>query len=407
MKILYFGEGPWVGTGLAQVTRNILDPLHAAGHQIELVAMNHFYTVEHPEKLPYVIHACPSDDCTNMAKALERIHEGDYDAFIYSADFGRYKEIFDALFEERSKRFFYTIMYSPIDCDIIPEKSFELLRAINVAVTYTHHGADVIGTQLSEKDSGISVIPLACEPDRFYPLSPEERRAARKDLFHIEDDDYFLVVNVNRNQPRKDLGRCIAIYHEFHKKYPYGALYLHCQVQEVTGNVKDMANSVGAFYECIYTGEDFGPFNGFSFETMNRIYNAADCLFSTSTGEGWGLSTTEAMAAGCPVVVPGNTANLEIVGKNEERGLLIKSGGDIDHLTWLYGMVDNPRETVHTSSAIQKLSYVHNNRSEMRIKAGRAREWCEAHDKAYVGQKWVGLFQALESKQESEKAHAA
>jgi glycosyltransferase involved in cell wall biosynthesis len=44
---------------------------------------------------------------------------------------------------------------------------------------------------------------------------------------------------------------------------------------------------------------------------------------STSLGEGWGLSTTEAMACGTPVVMPRHTANIEIIGDKEERGLLV------------------------------------------------------------------------------------
>lgn len=394
MKLLYFGESPWVGTGLAQVTRNILDPLVADGHTVECVAMNHFYEVSEPEKLPYVIHPCPADDSSNQKKAVERIQSGDYDAFMYSADFGRHEDVFKALFEEQKKREFFSIIYSPVDCDIIPPNSFSVLESFNVRITYTHHAKRVIESQ--NPDAGVHVIPLACEPDRFYPLAPEERRAARRDLFSIEDDDYFLVINVNRNQPRKDLGRCIAIYHQFHQWHPHGRIYLHCKHQDGAGHVPTQAHALGAFQECIFTNESFSLFNGFNFETMNRIYNAADCLFSTSTGEGWGLSTTESMCAGTPVVVPNNTAFTEIVGEHEERGYLVQTGGDIDHLTWLYGMVDNPRDAVHAKAAIAKLEQVYQHREEAKEKAGRAREWCLHNTKEQVGEQWRNLFRCLE-----------
>ncbi len=52
-----------------------------------------------------------------------------------------------------------------------------------------------------------------------------------------------------------------------------------------------------------------------SIESLVEIYNVADILVSTSLNEGFGLPLLEAMACGCPVVAPHNSAMIEIVSE--------------------------------------------------------------------------------------------
>jgi glycosyltransferase involved in cell wall biosynthesis len=60
----------------------------------------------------------------------------------------------------------------------------------------------------------------------------------------------------------------------------------------------------------------------------------ADLLITTTTGEGWGLSITEAMASKLPVVAPNHTACREIIGSDWDRGFLVESGGKDGTFTW-------------------------------------------------------------------------
>jgi glycosyltransferase involved in cell wall biosynthesis len=45
---------------------------------------------------------------------------------------------------------------------------------------------------------------------------------------------------------------------------------------------------------------------------MNEIYNCLDVFVNTTTAEGWGLSVTEAMSVGLPIVCPVHTSLHEI-----------------------------------------------------------------------------------------------
>ena len=405
MKLLLYGESPCISTGLAQVSRTILDALVEDGHEIEVVAINHYLKEYDENRFPYTIHPCPLGDCTNEEIAVDRILNGDYDVFMYSSDFGRYGEIFKSLAKAREERFFFSIGYFPIDCETISPQTFDCLDLFNVQITYTEHGKRTIDK--IRPGFNVSVIPLACEPDVFYPLSEEERRLARKELFDIENDDLFLCLSVNRNQPRKDLGRLLQIFHEFHKKHDNSMLYMHCKQEDVGGSVPTMAHAIGMKLigegtEIIFTRPDFCVTNGYKWDIMNLIYNAADCLLSVSTGEGWGLSTTEAMASGTPVIVPRNTAFMEIIGTKQERGYLVKSGGDIDHTTFSYALgCNNPRDIVHASSMLAKMERVYNNREEAMQKAILAREWTLMHTDKIIGERWKTLFKVLEVEQRS------
>jgi len=412
MKVLFYGESPCVSTGLAQVSRVILDALQEEGHQVEVVGTNHHMVISYDRAVfPYNIVPVLEEDKSdpNVTKtAVDRIHNSEYDMFFCSTDFGRDIPIFQALIEERQKgkQFFITGYYA-VDCDIIPPTTFDPFAYCDTKIVYSKHAKRVIEQIRPEFAELVNVVYLACEPDVFYPLSPEERRLARKELFSIEDDDIFLCLSVNRNQARKDLGRLMAIFHEFHLKYPKSILYMHAQRADLGGELVSMATALGMGtgpgIEAVFTGDGYNVLQGYTREYMNRVYNAADCLLSTSTGEGWGLSTTEAMAAQLPVVVPNNTAFTEIVGPMEERGYLVKTGGDIDHRIFLYGMTCNPRDIVHFDDFLEVTENVYYFRAEAKAKAREAREWTERHTKEIIKNQWKSLFKVLEAEMQKDK----
>lgn len=396
MRVLFYGESPVVATGLAQVTRTIVDALQQDGHDVRIVGTNH-HGVQHYDKERYPYNVLPlldEKDPYAIESIVHYVSEGDFDVLFVSTDFGRDEFIYEAL-KGQDK---IVIGYYAIDCDTLNAQTFNSLVHCNVKLTYTQHGKRVIEGYRPDMKGLISAIPLACEPDVFYPLSPEERRQARKELFYVDNDETFIVINVNRNQPRKDLGRTMQLFHEFYKDHPDSKLYMHAQQNDIGGHLPTMALMIGMELgkEILFTGENFHVLQGFTRDYLNKVYNAADCLVSTSLGEGWGLSTTEAMAAGCPVIVPRNTAFIEIVGKNEERGYLVRSGGDIDHQQWLYKMTNHPHDIVHGASFIATLEDVYYFREDAKEKAALARQWTLQHTKESIGEIWKALFRRIE-----------
>lgn len=69
--------------------------------------------------------------------------------------------------------------------------------------------------------------------------------------------------------------------------------------------------------------------SGISFDEMLDYYKEASFLISTSFYEGLGLPIIEAMALGCPVLVPKNSAFIEVV---QHAGVLVEGW---DEKNWL------------------------------------------------------------------------
>jgi glycosyltransferase involved in cell wall biosynthesis len=55
------------------------------------------------------------------------------------------------------------------------------------------------------------------------------------------------------------------------------------------------------------------------FRDLIKLYNISDLLVSASLNEGYGLPLKEAMACGCPVICPDNSAMKEVVNDSEMR----------------------------------------------------------------------------------------
>jgi glycosyltransferase involved in cell wall biosynthesis len=152
--------------------------------------------------------------------------------------------------------------------------------------------------------------------------------------------------------------------------------------------------------EVMFTDPTFNEQQGVNREMLNQIYCAADCFVSTSHGEGFGLTTTDAMAACCPVVVPRNSSFVEIIGTHEERGYLVESGGDVDHMIVPYAFDCNVRPVVHSNDMIRALEEVYQDREIAALRAIKAREWTMQHTWEHAREHWQKLFAEVEDRVE-------
>ena len=50
---------------------------------------------------------------------------------------------------------------------------------------------------------------------------------------------------------------------------------------------------------------------------MNELYNSLDCFVTSTTAEGWGLTVTEAMSCGLPIICGLHTSLNEITNNGE------------------------------------------------------------------------------------------
>jgi glycosyltransferase involved in cell wall biosynthesis len=64
--------------------------------------------------------------------------------------------------------------------------------------------------------------------------------------------------------------------------------------------VPEIATELGINRKVIYPEKLWDAWHGVQFESLVRLYNAADIFVSPSGGEGWNLPLSEAAACGCP-----------------------------------------------------------------------------------------------------------
>ena len=141
--------------------------------------------------------------------------------------------------------------------------------------------------------------------------------------------------------------------------------------------------------------QNFTASAGFPLEILNLIYNASDCIISTTVGEGWGLSWTEAMSTKTPIIFPQNTCLPEYI--TEETGYPYPSGGDEEHITILPHDNEIPRPTAHINKLVERLVQLYNNREEGKVRAENAYKmvhstllWDE-----FINPKWIELFDQI------------
>lgn len=407
-------------TGFGNVNRHLAKAFSRES-DVTLVASTHYYKDYDHNEYPYKIIGCDPDtpiekrgieNQANYSEILERINSLEWDVFVAQCDMGWHNHILQRVGEiqqEHPEK--HSIFYMPIDGDVSVEWAFAPFTWCTVPVVYTNHARSVIEKYAPDVAKNTSVIWLGCETDVFYPLSPEKKRECRIKFFGEDSVNRFMVMNVNRNQPRKDLARSMALFHQFHVKHPDSSLYMHSVQVDAGGSLTVQAKMVGCDIfkqpaEIIFSSLDLA--HPWSRETLNELYNSVDCLISTAYGEGWGLCTTEAMSAGTPVLVPLNTANLDILGEakknkafwqewDRERGWGAKSGGDLDHTTFLYQNGATSASVVHADSFLECLEYIYNNRDEAQKKAQVALKWCQENTWGHREAEWQKLLQTLKS----------
>lgn len=104
-------------------------------------------------------------------------------------------------------------------------------------------------------------------------------------------------------------------------------LYLHMNPDDEMGwKLNIVARQLGLENnkQFMFTSPDLikePPGQGF----MNCIYNSLDFYVTTTSGEGWGLGITEAMAVGIPVIAANNSAVTEVCGNGTRAYLTDRS----------------------------------------------------------------------------------
>jgi glycosyltransferase involved in cell wall biosynthesis len=401
IKVLWYSDTPCCITGFGNVARNILSRLHDTGrYDFYILGVNHGGCYDR-EKFPYWIEPAgfnPDRDQMGRKTLVKLIQRGGFDIFFSLQDLNVMASFVPVIHEVRDKCLFKWIAYSPLDA---PWSNKGLLASFYEAeypVCYTRFAHEVMTGVDPYLEAKLRTIYHGTDPESFYPLPAREVEELRAEHFDL-DDDTFLVVNVNRNQWRKDLARTMWGFRLWKERYGHKAkLYLHAKVKDHGGDLRWQAANAGLDLkrDIIFSPDGFNTFGGVGTERLNEIYNCADVIVSTAQGEGWGLSTTEAFCAKKPVLMPRNSSLVEIVGAGEERGFLAASGTSPSLWSMAYNENDMRRPLVDIEDWADKLEEVYQGRG-VGAKVNAAHVWALEHTWDIVCRGWVELFEEASS----------
>lgn len=406
IKILWYSDF-LKHTGFGNVAAEIISRLNATGdYEFKVIGINHDGSpYNYPESeyfqfkdIPVWPAASPlyEDTFFGFKRFNQFINTKEFDLLFIMQDAFNIIPLRDSILRARLEKNFKYIFYFPIDGDIKNEWVSDAISIADYPVAYSQFGVNQVNA--FTQSIRLDIIPHGVDLNFFKPFEKEEdKNLFRKMYFNAEPDD-FIISNINRNQPRKDLPRCMLAFSEFCKRHPdlKVKLYLHCLASDPAGHkIHDIARkylSNMAMNKIISPDPNLMCTNGISTEKLGKVYAASNIITSTTLGEGWGLSTTEAMACRVPVVMPNNSALTEIIGEKEERGYLVKSGGKIN--AFHVHKYDNDifRPLTDTEDLISKWEYVYDNYSEALKKADIALRWVQDYSWEKVVQQWDKLF---------------
>lgn len=435
IRVAALADSPTVVTGFGNVCREILGMLHKTGmYTFDLVGINHDGS---PHMFPYRIWPAVNPLMGDMSyrevfgrqKFLDMLGSGTYDivwvlqdTFVVSEMGELIKGTNDSLPADKKFTFIY---YYPVDADLEKTWVDKSVMMADLPVVYTKYGHAQslyvyrVGEEslLKEEEKGeyskayealegrLNVIYHGVNPETFYPMPEEDIQNLRKAMWGDKHKDKFIFLNVNRNQPRKDLYRTLLAFKKLlDRRRAKGKddvyLYTHCSIVDTGLNMVDMSKQIGLTQGDEWAfpkPEVFGVSKGMPIEIVNQFYNASDAVITTTLGEGWGLSITEAMATKRPVIAPMHTSITEMLGRigdstKAERGILVKTNGVfVQH-------DDNSRvrPVTDVDDLVDKMEELVENRAQYQPMVERAYNWVQElkWDGPIVGDKWKKLFES-------------
>lgn len=355
-KLLIWSDSPTVPTGFGVVAKNLFSDLYKK-YDVDIVAINYHGDEKYDTKNWFLYPAQKGNDLLGLSKLIKIAEREQPEKIILFQDIFQISKIFSKLKEVSPKS--KIIIYFPIDGEPVSIAWKEPIAKSDVAITYTDFARESIFRTFPDLRSKKKIYTLdhGVDSSVFKPLSQTEIRNVRQEH---QWSDNFVVVNVNRFQPRKGIFLTLRAFALFTKGYkickcgnwylksreicdlngcsethvesivngvPNAILYLHMSPHEQSMGPGPAHSLQAQAINAGFVDEDLLKpnlklsinatniyENPVSEEELNKIYNAANVNLTTTLGEGFGFSLAESMAAGTKSIAPNNSAIPEVLG---------------------------------------------------------------------------------------------
>ncbi len=348
-KVLFIGDGV-VYTGFSTVLHNIIKRLPKKEYEVHHLAINYFGD---PHEYDWKIYpAVLGGDIYGITR-LEQFNLSSFSGIFILNDIAIVDLYLKKIKSLNLSRIPPIVIYTPIDGYDIPKRffnEFDVVSQLCVYTNFAHESLNNIGVNSV-------VIPHGVDRDIFYRLF-DDRNNAKKLLFQSVpeiDDDSFIVLNANRNQPRKRIDLTLLGFKYFVEDKPKNVkLFLHCGRKDSGWFIDDLVNTLDLSERVIMT-ESGKQLPQIPLSALNLLYNACDVGVNTCEGEGWGLVNFEHAMTGAPQIVPNHTSCKELF---DDCGLLIKVS------EWIFGRDMSVRHgIISVEDFAEKLNLIYKNRA--------------------------------------------
>lgn len=292
MKLLAVADAV-AHTGFANLLHSVLDPIKR-DWEVHVLGINY---MGDPHPYPYAIYpASLGGDVYGFNRLPQLLDAIQPDIVFLINDPWILKDYIPVI----KQRNIPCVVYTPVDSPNIKSDFATPLNDVNRVIGYTQFAVDeLVKAGLTSKTS---VVPHGADITLFRPMSKQE---AREKLGLKQD--WFVVGNLNRNQPRKRIDLMLEYFAEWWKsidKPDHVRLYWHGALQDLGYDVIQLAKYFGIEQQLIITSPKITAGQGVPKDFLPYIYNSFDVQMTTTLGEGWGFSQAEGAACRIPQIVP-------------------------------------------------------------------------------------------------------
>jgi len=279
------------------------------------------------------------------------------------------------------------VLYFPIDGDLgdelLPPSWVRVLQTVDLPVAMSEYGARVARRNGIEAE----LVPHGVDLDVFRP--PTDRAAAKRELGY---EGRFVVLSDARNQPRKMLPRTLDVARRFTVGKPNVVFHLHCDPDDPASRSPEYCYDIRADVEALgleeavrFSADMSMAAGGLPLERLAAIYQAADAHLLASLGEGFGLPTLQAAAAGVVPLAADATASAELVAGH---GVGLPGEHEVLDSFGLRRTLIDLDETVHALETLYRDESLRHELAEAGVRFARRYDW-----DAIVAE-WDGLLRA-------------
>lgn len=309
MKIAFFSNAPWIGTGYGTQTAQVCSRMKADGHDVAILANYGLAgAITTWEGIP--VYPQGADPWSNDVIVAHTMDWGRGDPVVLVTLFDVWplrNEHFDQL----------PVIASWVPVDHVPtppQVAAWCSRPNVVPIAMAEFG------QRALAESGVDALhaPLAIDTKATFTLDADG--SAFRAQHRIPDDAHLTVINAankaNGAWHRKAWAEMFMALGEHMAVHRNAWVYIHTLTDRSHGgwDIDRLITRFGLPKDRVRIVDQYKYRVGLPAEHVAAAYAAGDVLLSTSMSEGFGLAVVEAQACGTPVIVTDCTAQPELVG---------------------------------------------------------------------------------------------